>query len=221
MPSFPASPVPPAELLEQWLPDAFGEAALPDALRALDYALGVELVGEGGGEWVVQMRDGVLSVQAGPRAETSFTYVQSVEAWRAALWEAGGAAFGKGAQALFDPQKMLAHTATAAETGFAIVPSPAALESLRELDGLIRLVVTDAAGEWEVGLRLGPGAIPEEANTTVSVSSEDATAMERGELNPLEAFMAGRIEVTGDMTLMMQMQAVLMQAAAEAQAKAG
>ena len=36
--------------------------------------------------------------------------------------------------------------------------------------------------------------------------------MERGELDPLQAFMAGRIEVSGDMTLVLQMQAVLMQA---------
>ena len=33
-----------------------------------------------------------------------------------------------------------------------------------------------------------------------------------GELDPLTAFMAGRVEVIGDMTLVLQMQAVLMQA---------
>jgi putative sterol carrier protein len=42
--------------------------------------------------------------------------------------------------------------------------------------------------------------------------------MERGELNPMEAFMAGRIKVAGDMTLMMQMQAIQMQAAQAAAA---
>ena len=34
----------------------------------------------------------------------------------------------------------------------------------------------------------------------------------RGELDPMQAFMAGRVQVQGDMTLMLQMQAVLMQA---------
>jgi putative sterol carrier protein len=86
---------------------------------------------------------------------------------------------------------------------------------------LIRLGVTDGDGEWGLGLRLGPGAIPEEPTTTVTVSADDAALMEAGELNPLEAFMAGRIQVGGEMTLMMQMQAVIMQAAAEASAKAG
>ena len=219
MPAFPESPVPPAELLEQWLPAAFAEADLPDDLRALDYKLGVELTGEGGGEWVVQMVDGVVQVDAAPRGDTSFTYVQSVDDWRGALWGGEGGPFGKGAGALFDPQKMAEGTAKAAESGLPVVPSPAALEGLRVLDGLIQLAITEGDGAWTIGLRLGPGAIPEEPNTTVSVTSEDAAQMESGELNPLEAFMAGRIQVTGDMTLMMQMQAVIMQAAAEAQAK--
>lgn len=221
MPAFPASPVLPAELLEQWLPVAFAEADLPDALRALDYKLGVELTGDGGGEWVVQMVDGVVQVQAASRSDTSFTYVQSVDDWRGALWEGQGGPFGKGAGAIFDPQKMAQGTAKAAESGLPVVPSPAALEGLRVLDGLIQLAVTDDAGAWTIGLRLGPGEIPDEPNTTVAVTAEDAAQMETGELNPLEAFMAGRIQVTGDMTLMMQMQAVVMQAAAEAQAKAG
>ena len=42
--------------------------------------------------------------------------------------------------------------------------------------------------------------------------------MERGELDPMQAFMSGRLQVSGDMTLMMQMQAIQMQAAAQAAA---
>jgi len=40
--------------------------------------------------------------------------------------------------------------------------------------------------------------------------------MERGELDPLAAFMVGRIRVEGDMTLVMPMQAIQMQAAMQA-----
>jgi putative sterol carrier protein len=36
--------------------------------------------------------------------------------------------------------------------------------------------------------------------------------MDRGELNPVEAFMAGRIQIAGDLTLVMQVQAIQMQA---------
>jgi putative sterol carrier protein len=69
-------------------------------------------------------------------------------------------------------------------------------------------------GDWSVALKLGPGDIPAEPTTTVSIGAEDAAALERGELNPLEAFMGGRIQVAGDLTLLMQMQAIQMQAAA-------
>ena len=40
--------------------------------------------------------------------------------------------------------------------------------------------------------------------------------MAAGTLDPMQAFMAGRIQVAGDMALMMQMQAIQMQAAAAA-----
>ena len=68
-------------------------------------------------------------------------------------------------------------------------------------------------GDFAVGFKLGPGAIPAQPTATLSLSEADAAAMERGELDPLEAFMAGRIRVDGDMTLVMQMQAIQMQAA--------
>ena len=90
-----------------------------------------------------------------------------------------------------------------------------------KLSGVIRMVVADAsAGDWSVAFKLGPGEIPAEDTTTVTISAEDAAAMESGALNPMEAFMAGRIQVAGDMALMMQMQAIQMQAAAAAAAKA-
>ena len=47
------------------------------------------------------------------------------------------------------------------------------------------------------------------------MSAADAEALERGELDPMQAFMSGRMRVAGDMTLMMQMQAIQMQVAAQ------
>ena len=44
----------------------------------------------------------------------------------------------------------------------------------------------------------------------------DAQAMAEGTLDPMAAFMQGKIMVAGDMALMMQMQAIQMQAAAQA-----
>jgi hypothetical protein len=215
MAEFPASPLDPSEFFEEFLPKAFAEAELPDELRAVEMTLGVYLEGEGGGEWLVHLRGGSARVEPGSREAAAFTVVQSVEDWRGALWEGRGGAIGRQAAAVFRPGE---RPARAGELG---PPSPAALAQMHSLSGLVRLCVTDGAGgDWSLGLKLGPGEIPAEPTTTVSIRAEDADALERGDLNPLEAFMGGRIQIAGDLALLMQMQAIQMQAAADRPAPA-
>ncbi len=215
MAEFPASPIPPKEFMEDWLPGAFADADLPPGSENVDVKLGVQLDGSDGGEWVVHLDKGSMSVASGSREEAAFTVVQTVEDWRGALWEGRGGAFGQGAVAMFKPGA--AQAAASAGGMGAATPSPAALEQMKALDGVIRMVVAGGeGGDWSVAFKLGPGAIPEEATTTVTITAEDADAMSTGELDPMQAFMAGRIQVAGDMALMMQMQAIQMQAAAAA-----
>jgi hypothetical protein len=217
MAAFPKSPVPPAELLERWLPKAFAEAELPDEMRASDLRLGVCLTGKGGGEWVLELEGGELRVRPTSRGDTAFSYVQSVADWLGALWEGRGGLVGQATAGLFRPGEMPVAGGASGAAGMVALPSPAAIEQMRALDGLVRVLVTDGqGGDWSVGFKLGPGPIPALPTTTVAVAEADVAAMQRGELNPLEAFMAGRIRVDGDMTLVMQMQAIAMQAAAQA-----
>jgi hypothetical protein len=210
MPSFPADPLEPAEFLERWLPRAFAELPLPEGAEQLDVRVGVRLEGEGGGEWVMHVVGGRLAVKAEPRHEAGLSLVQSVADWRGALWEGRGGVIGQGAASLFRPEGR----AASEQVGRTLaLPALASLDPLRELDGLLRLVVSGGeGGDWAVGVKLGAGAIPEQATTTVTLSAADAAAMAAGELNPLEAFMAGRIQLAGDVALMMQIQAILMQA---------
>ncbi|MDJ0850737.1 MAG: SCP2 sterol-binding domain-containing protein [Myxococcota bacterium] len=207
MAEFPTAPLSPAEFLEDWFPRAFAAADMPDQVKAVELLLGVKLEGDGGGEWLFQMQGGDVVVRAEPRTEAAFTVVQSVADWRGALWEGRGGAIGRTAAKVFRPAELRAGGDAAA--GLA-APGPAALAKMRSLDGLVRMVVSGAeGGDWGVGFKLGPGEIPPAANTTVTVTAEDASAMERGEFNPLEAFMAGRIQVDGDVGLLMQMQAAI------------
>ena len=209
MSDFPASPLAPSEFLEDWLPRAFATVELPDDVKSVELELGVVLEGQGGGEWVFQLLGGKLAVRPGSRVSAAFTLLQSVADWRGALWEGRGGAIGKGASTVFRPAS-LAGIETAAG-GMLKPPGPAALAQMRSLDGLLSLVVSGGAGgDWGVGFKLGPGDIPAEPNTKVTLTADDAAALERGELNPLEAFMAGRIQVDGDVALLMQMQAAAM-----------
>ena len=209
MPELPASPIPAAEFFERFLPRAWASGELPDALRGVDATFGVCLEGAGGGEWLVELRGGRLLVKSNTREGAAVTLVQSVDDWRGALWEGRGGEIGRQAAALFGPG-----AGEASRMGDLVGPSIAALQQVEGLSGLVRVDVLDgAAGDWSLGLFLGPGSVPSEPTTTVSLLVEDAEAMARGDLGPLEAFMGGRIQVQGDVALLMQLQAIQMQAA--------
>jgi len=209
MADFPSDPVPPKEFMEQFVPQLFADTELPDGAAAVEVQLGVKLDGDGGGEWIVRLAAGGLSVEAGERHAAAFTIIQTVEDWRGALWEGRGGVFGKTASALFRGEQ----AAGAGEAaGAAAAPNAAALGQLAALDGVIQIVVTGGeGGDWSTAFKLGPGEIPEEPTTKVTVTAEDAAALESGELDPMQAFMSGKIQIAGDMALMMQMQAISMQ----------
>ncbi len=217
MAEFPPAPIPASEFFERFLPEAFAD--FPDPLKGVDALLGVRLEDEGGGEWLFRLGKAGLTVEPGSREQAAFSVVQSVDDWRGALWEERGGLIGRQALALFRPG---ARPAGSAASGLAVAPSTAALAQMRTLDGLIRVVVTAEEGggdgdrDWGVGFKLGPGAIPDAPTTTVTVAAADVAAMERGEIHPVQALMAGRIRVDGDLGLVMQMQAISMQAAAGA-----
>jgi hypothetical protein len=203
MPQLPPSTTSPKDFLEDWLPAAFAEAELPEAAKDVEVTFGIRLEGDEGGEWVFHLDRGVLRVEQASREAAAFTLVQSVDDWRGALFEGRGGMFGQQATALFRPG--------AASDGPARQrPGPDALAALRNLDGLIRMVVSGGeGGDWAVGFKLGPGPIPGEPTTTVTVSADDAVALGKGELDPMQAFMSGKIQIAGDMGLMMQMQMAL------------
>lgn len=211
MAEFPPHAIPPREFFEDWLPRAFEESDWPVLSAGVDVTLGVKLLGEEGGEWVFRIVEGGLEVRAEPRKEAPLSVVQPVEHWRGALWEGRGGAFGRQAAALFRPGALQEGGAAQASP---LAPTPAALAALQRLQGLLRLRVTgEEAGDWHVDLKLGPGELPEEPTTTVEIERDDAVALERGELDPVQAFLSGRIRVLGDMGLVLQLQAVQMEAA--------
>jgi hypothetical protein len=209
----------PSEFLEQWLPSAFAEAGLPPGSEGLDVSLGLVLEGEGGGEWVVRIANGAVTVTRGARDATPVTYVQRVADWRGALYDGAGGAIGEGASRFFRPGALRAVPASATQQ-LAAAPTPAALAELAKLDGLVRMEVSGGpSGDWAVAFKLGPGAIPSEPTATLRITADDAAALARGELDPMQAFLGGKVEVLGDMTIILQMQAAQMIAAEAAAAR--
>jgi putative sterol carrier protein len=68
----------------------------------------------------------------------------------------------------------------------------------------------EGGGTWTVKIAQGKCEVadgPAEAPTaTVTAAAADYLALARGELNPMAAFMGGKLRITGDMGLMMKFQ---------------
>lgn len=76
-------------------------------------------------------------------------------------------------------------------------------------------ITGDGGGEYSLDLTKGKTAdfVGEGAHdnpgATITVSAEDWLGMLNGSLNPMQAFMSGKIKIEGDMTLAMSLQQVL------------
>lgn len=85
------------------------------------------------------------------------------------------------------------------------------------VEGLQAVVLFDLSGEgggqWTATIADGQVQVEEgqssSPDVTLSMKAEDLVAVASGELNPVSAFMQGRITVSGDMSLAMRMQTIL------------
>ena len=67
------------------------------------------------------------------------------------------------------------------------------------------------AGTWKVDVRDGSGVQvteggDDEADCTITVADDDFTRLAAGELNPMTAYMTGKLKVKGDMGAAMKLQ---------------
>jgi putative sterol carrier protein len=96
----------------------------------------------------------------------------------------------------------------------------AALTALSEsvdvakLKGMDATMLFDISGEqggqWTVTVKDGHVDVKEESTgptpLTIEATSKDVMALLNGQLNPMAAFMQGRLKVKGDMSMAMQLQ---------------
>jgi putative sterol carrier protein len=84
-------------------------------------------------------------------------------------------------------------------------------EKLRGLDATILFDVSgEEGGQWTVRINDGQVSLEEgqaESPTiTVAAAAKDLKALVKGDLNPMAAFMQGKLKVKGDMSAAMQLQ---------------
>jgi putative sterol carrier protein len=93
-----------------------------------------------------------------------------------------------------------------------------------DLEGLIEAVIagdpaqTEDADlvDWKIGVQLGAGPIRDSPDATIQLGHEQAEAIRRGDLHPVEALITGQLRLEGDLGLIIQLQAIAMMAAPRA-----
>jgi hypothetical protein len=185
MPEQPPVPaeVTPKQFFEEMLPMGFAtqvEAGGPTPQG--EFTLAWHLTGEGGGDWTATIRDGKMTSRPGA-GEANLTFTLSVDDWRDAVLGRNGATL-----ALILPQTRPGRPDNSARA--------------KQLKGTIaQELAREGMEPFKVELTFNGAATP---RTTTKMKLTDFIAMQEGRLNGQEAFMTGKMQVSGDMAFLMQ-----------------
>jgi hypothetical protein len=193
-PNRPPRDITPARFFTDWLPREFTSEFGAGKRAASDITVAVDLEGEGGGVWVLDVRGGSLSVRApgdaGPAPMVQLW--QSVQDWRALAVGEDGANVD-----LAPPQ------ASALDVLFV---DPASRQILSAVKGTVRFEVTGYNERtWGMLVKFGtqPGKVDPDA--TIRVDAATYADILARKLAPPEAYFSGKISLRGDTSLAMQL----------------
>ena len=191
----PPRDITPARFFTEWLPREFASEFGAGKRAASDITVAVDLEGDDGGQWVLDVRGGTLSVR-GPGEEGPAPMVhlwQSVQDWRALAVGEDGANVD-----LAPPQ------ASALDVLFV---DPASRQILSAVKGTVRFEVTGYNSRtWGMLVKFGtqPGRT-EQQDATINVDAGTYAAILARKLAPPEAYFSGKISLRGDTSLAMQL----------------
>lgn len=94
---------------------------------------------------------------------------------------------------------------------FAEMPNRLNVENAKGLDVVVQFDLSgDDGGQWYVHVHDGKAdsneGTADDATATIKMDAEDYKALTSGKLNPMTAFMTGKIKVDGDLNAVMKFQ---------------
>lgn len=161
-----------------------------DGMRAVRATIRIEVRGEGGGTFFLNVERGVMAAGDAPAQPPFLAVIQDRAAFERLAREAGDSALGMlgGLSGLAGEMKL----------------TQARIDNLKRVRGSLHFEVTGADG-FALLTHFGDGPLPDPPTTTIRVDPETYAALRGGALDPQQAFMSGKLQVEGDMQLAMQL----------------
>jgi putative sterol carrier protein len=161
-----------------------------DGMRAVTATIRVDVQGEGGGTWFLNICEGRMAAGADAEYAPFLTMIQDAASYERLVAEAGDSALGMlgGLSGLAGEMKL----------------TRARIDNLTGVGGSLQFTLSGDAG-FTLLTHFGSDPLPEQPTTTITVDPEGYRKLRAGEIQAHEAFMSGLIQVEGDMQLAMQL----------------
>jgi putative sterol carrier protein len=160
------------------------------SMKAVNASIRIEIRGEGGGEFFLNVREGAMSAGAEADHPPFLTLVQERGDFERLVQEAGDSVLGLlgGLSGLAGEMKL----------------TQARIANLAGLAGTLQFTLTGDEG-FTLLTHFGSEPLPAAPTTTIRVDPEGYRKLRSGEVQAHEAFMSGLIRVEGEMQLAMQL----------------
>ena len=190
----PPRDITPARFFTEWLPREFAREFGAGKRAAADITVAVQLDGDDGGHWILDVRGNAVTVRApgaaGPDAAVSLW--MTVADWRALAVGEEGANVD-----LAPPQ------ASASDVLFV---DPQSRQIMATVKGLVRFEVSGYHGRtWWMHVKFGTGGNMSDPDATIAIDAPTYAAILARKLAPPEAYFSGKIQLRGDTSLAMQL----------------
>jgi SCP-2 sterol transfer family len=171
---------------------ALGEAGrrVYEGMAAVNATLQVDVRGEGGGAFFLNIHDGRMTSEEAPAHPPFLTLIQDVAAFERLAAEAGDSALALlgGLSGLAGELKLTKQR----------------VDLLAGLRGAVRFEVLGEDG-FALVTHFGPEPVPSEPHASIRVDPDVYRELRGGGVDPAQAFLDGKLRVEGDMQLTMQL----------------